>query len=396
MKLLQILKRFLKRINTTQYVVIFDIGSASIGGAVVYFDKEIPNITYCTRIKLPFQEESNDKHLLIQIEEILSQVANDIQQYGLQSKDKHFIIPQEIVCVFSSLWSDTQSINASFVNREKFVVTDSIMDNLLAQIHEGSKEEKKNKEVIIEEVVISSLLNGYPTRLPLGKETQSIKVTFLESTISEELNTKISDVIHNVFSPEIPLLLRSFTLVAFTIIRDTFEDIRDFLIVDVTGEITEIVVVHDYVLGDTLSFPYGKNTIVRDIAKNNSSIPEDILSRIKISLSNNIETKESVFKEEERWVDMFENACANLSSETNPIPQNIFLITDSDYEKWFSSMIERVDFSKFIATKNDFIINLLIEKQFNGAYTLKDKVIKDNFLVIDSLFYNREYLARRL
>ena len=395
MKYLEKFKNLFKHTNVIRPVVIFDIGSASIGGAVVFFDKEIPNITYCKRIQLPFQKEADERHFLSQIEEILTQIVDDIQKNGLQSKDGKFIVPQEIVCILSSLWSNTRTVHASFEHKERFIVTDNIMDDLLSQIHEKNKEERKDTTVIIEEIVISSLLNGYPTQLPLGKETQRINVTFLESTITKELHNKINDVIHKVFNHDIPLLFRSFTLVAFSVTRDMFEDIKDFFLIDVTGEITELAVIKNSILGDVLSFPYGRNTIVRDIAKKTNSIPEDILARIKIAFSSDSsDMKETIFEEEKQWTEMFGKACGELSSEINPLPQNVFLIANTDYEDWFRKMIERVDFSQFTATREAFNVNFLIGKNIDDVCTLNDEVVQDSFLIMDSLFYNREYLYR--
>lgn len=386
----------LKRTKTNQPVVIFDIGSASIGGAVVFFDKEVPNITYCTRVQLPFQEVAEERRLLPQIEEILTQVALDVQKNGLVSKKGLSATPQEIVCVFSSLWSNTESTNASFEHKERFVVTDSVMDNLLAQIHESKKEEKTDAETTIEEIVINSLLNGYPTQQPLGKKAQRIEVTFLESTITKELHTKIQDVIFKVFNPDIPLMLRSFTLVAFSVTRDMFEDVKDFLLIDVTGEITDIGVVRNSILGDTVSFPYGKNTIVRNIAKKNNTVPEDVLARIKIALTNNeSEMEGDISEEEKRWTEMFGKMCGELSPKSNSLPQNVFLVADLDYRKWFSSMIERVDFSQFTVNREAFKVSFLVGDHIEEVYTLGNGVGQDDFLILDSLFYNREYFARR-
>lgn len=394
-QILEISKGFLKQIHNTRPVVIFDIGSASIGGAVVYFGKEVPKISYCTRIQLPFQEKADKKHLLPQIEEILSQVAGDIQKNGLKAVRGKSVVPQEIVCILSSLWSSTRTTNASFENKERFVVTDEVMDNLLAQIHKKNKEEKEEGVVTIEEIVVNSFLNGYPTQLPLGKKAQHINVSFLESTVTKELDTKIHDTIHKIFSSDIPVLLRSFTLVAFSVTRDMFEYMRDSMLIDVTGEITEIVVVRDSKLDETFSFPYGKNTIVRDIAEKTGSIPEDVLARLRISLSKaESEIKEEVSEEEKKWVEMFGGACEELSSETSPLPQDVFLITDTSYEKWFRSLIERVDFSQFTATRQEFHVNHFIEKKIEGGCMIDKGVVSDNFLVIESIFYNREYLSR--
>ncbi len=393
MKLFGNLNSFLRNKESKNSVIIFDIESASIGGAVVSFDKKVPHISYSTRTQLPFQEVADEKRLLTQIEEVLTSVASDLQKNGLLTKDGKSIAVKEIVCVLSSLWSNTQTTNVSFENKEKFKVTNRIMDDLLAKIHASDKKIARKSTVTIEKKVINSLLNGYPTEAPLGKEVTRINITFLESTVSNALHAKMSEIMHSTFNPDIPLVFRSFTLVAFSVTRDLFNTTKNFMLIDVTGEITEIAVVRNSILEDMLSFPYGKNTIVRDVAKKTKSIPEDILTRIKImSSGNELEVKEEFFEAEKKWTEMFGRACDELSSEINPLPRDVFLVVDNNYKNWFRSMIERVDFSQFTVTKEMFHVDSLTENQKDGTYTLGKDVVPDNFLIVNSLFYNREYL----
>ena len=109
----------------------------------------------------------------------------------------------------------------------------------------------------------------------------------------------------------------------------------------------------------------------------------------------NPEEGENILGEEKQWTKMFGEACGELSSETNPLPHNVFLISDSGYERWFSSMIERVDFSQFTETREAFHVNSLIGEQTEGLCVLEGTATQDSFLSIGSLFYNREYLSRR-
>ncbi|MEX0652321.1 MAG: hypothetical protein WD509_03275 [Candidatus Paceibacterota bacterium] len=385
-----------KKGASTQPVVIFDIGSASIGAAVVYFDTEVPRISYSARQALPFLGEADKKKLIPQIEEILSFATANIQKNGLTPQKGLSVIPREIVCIFSPLWSETQTTEASFTHKEKFIVSDTVMDNLLAQIHENNKETKDDTEVVIEEVVISSLLNNYPTQAPLGKETLSINVSFLESSIDKNLDTKVRDVIYKTFNVDTPLLLRSFTLAAFSVARDIHENMKDFLLIDVTGEITDIAVVRSSVLKDTLSFPYGKNSIIRNVASRKGSIPEDVLARIKISLSSeDPEVKIDIKEEEKKWIDFFGKACEELSSDSMPLPREVFLITDTHYERLFRSMIEHVEFGQFTALKDPFLVKSFLKSKTKGMFLLDEGVLSDDFITIGALFYSREYLSRK-
>jgi len=386
--------RFFTRNKIIQPIIIFDIGSASIGGAVVFFGGEMPKISYSTRIQLPFQEEVDRGRLLPQIEEILEKVSSDVQKNGLHTGTGKSIKPHNIVCVLSSLWSNTQTTSASFENKEVFEVNDSIMDSLLEQIHK-SKDTKKDGDVTIEEIVINSQLNGYSTRFPLKKEAKRIDITLLESSVAKEIYEKINNIIDKTFSPDISVVFRSSTLVAFSVARDIYEDMRDFIIVDVTGEITELAVVHNSILGDTISFPYGRNSLIRDIAKSTESVPEDILARVKILFSSiEVELEKNPFeKEEKKWIEMFSKACFEISSDINPLPKNIFLIVDSSYEKWFHFMIKKTNFNGVPIVQEDYKINPIMKDKVSDLYESSSMSMRDNFIVVDALFYNREYLS---
>lgn len=393
MKFLTAIGRVFSRRNDLQPVVIFDIGSASVGGAVV-IAKESPHVEYSIREHIQLKEVADEGRFLSPMSETLARVARDIQQTGLVAENKQ-TLPREIVVVLGSPWHNTRTIAASFEHQENFKVTERVMDNLFAQIRD-----KKNKDgndgaperVSIEEMIIHSSLNGYTTNSPLGKTARRINVTFLESTVSKEMHEKISSTIHQVFSSDIPLVFRSFTLVSFSVARDAFPEKKSFLLLDVTGEISEISVIHDSILGDTLSFPYGRHTIIRNIAAGLGSLPEETLSRIKIHFSGGGNGLESHMSEEEqKWTEMFGKACAELSLGAVPLPQTVFVVVDAVFEKWFQKMIERLDFSQFTTTRESFQAIPLVGTRIGEMCTMKEGVECDSFLATEALFYNREY-----
>ncbi|MBI2618437.1 hypothetical protein HYW58_03235 [Candidatus Kaiserbacteria bacterium] len=396
MKLLKAIGRVFSRHKDTQPVVIFDIGSASVGGAVVSL-KESPHVEYSTREYIPLQEVPDESHFIPVMAETLLRVGRDIQKTGL-NRDGTSVLPRDIIAVFGSPWHDTRTIAASFEHHESFKVTDRVMDNLLAQIRDKKNNSPKDSgktSVVIEEKIIHSSLNGYVTNSPLGKTARRINVTFLESTVSKDMHERVSSVIHEVFSPDVPLILRSFTLTSFSLARDMFPEKKNFLLVDVTGEVSEISVIQDSILGDTLSFPYGRNTVVRNIAKSAGSLPEETLSRVKMYFSSGgNELEGQMTEEEKRWTEMFGKACAELSTSALPLPQTVFLVADTVFAKWFKGMIERVDFSQFTITHESFQVFSLIEAHIEETCTAKEGVVCDSFLITEALFYNKEHQLR--
>lgn len=394
MKLPDTFQRLIAQKGKSQPIVIFDIGSASIGGAVVSFKENTPYVAYSIRKQIPFNSAVDEEHFIPAMSEILSGVAKDIRQSGLSQKNGEFMVPHEIVCVLAAPWHTTQTLTASFEHKENFLVTDTVMDNLLAQIRERRRSNglEEGGAAPIEEIVIDSTLNGYSTRSPLGKTARRISATFLESSMSKELNTKIRNAIFEVFSSDIPVTFRSFTLASFSVMRDMFTETEDFLLLDVTGEISGMSVVRSAVIGDTLSFPYGLGTLIRNISQRTGSIPEETRSRIKLSFTNDdIATQEEVRTEGERWATLFGKACEELFTPESPLPGTVFLVTNPEFGKWFKENIERVDFSQFTVTREPFYTQLVLEEHVDDMCVIEKGASCDTFLAVDALFCAREH-----
>lgn len=378
--------KLLSRRAETKPTLIFDIGSASIGAAVVTYKNGVPHMEHCIRRQMPFREHPGEAHFTVHLTELLSALAKDVLQEAFVKKTAGS--PSKIVCVLSSPWTTTETTTASFTHKERFTVNERTMDNLLLQVKDRKRPPKED-EVVIEEAVISSLLNGYPTQAPLGKTAQSITVTVLESSMSQNLHERITDALAGVFGMDIPLIVRSSTLVSFSVARDIFDEARDFLLVDVTSEVTEIAVVRNSTLKDTLSFPYGRNILIRALAEKTGSIPEDAFSRLKLHFKEPQGALIPLVQEEEsRWKKYFGSACAELAA-SSPLPYQVILVASPEFEEWFTSLLERVDFGQFTSTNDTFRVTPLIRKDIELGCTVGDGVLRDPFLIIGALFSSK-------
>ncbi len=370
-------------------VVILDIGSSSVAAAVVSFSDNVPHIECCVRKYVPFQDQVDENRFAPLLGEVLESVIQTIHKEGLCVSDT-FLVPREIVCVLSSPWHDTETLTASFEQQKPFRVTEKVMDNLIAQIE--SQRGSTEGSTIIEDKIIHSALNGYTTQSPLGKTASRISVTFLRSTATTAIHNKVTEVVEKSFGGDIPIEFRSFTLASFSVVRDLFGDVKDCMLVDVTGEVTGMYVVRESVLGDTLSFPYGQNTIIRHITQKRGGVPEDTHSQIKLYFSNKEgPMSDYLIEEEKQWVEMFGKSCGELATESEPLPERVFLVTSAEFEKWFTEMIGRVDFSQFTATRDVFKVEPLMSAKVSDLCKYKEGVPRDSFISTAALFYNKEY-----
>ncbi len=135
------------------------------------------------------------------------------------------------------------------------------------------------------------MLNGYQTSKPYGKQTKSIEISIFLSMISKEVETKTRKVLEKIFHSH-TIAFHSFALTSFSAIRDIFHSEEDFLLVDVGGEVTDVSLVRRGILLETVSFPTGKNFLLRSVVLDLNTIPEEAHTLIRMFLDNK-ESKES-------------------------------------------------------------------------------------------------------
>lgn len=381
-------KSIMALFQKTKRIILFDIGSASIGSAIVSFSyNKPPHIEHCSRTYIPFQDDIQEvrtqERLVAQLEAVAQGIVKSDYYRALH------IRPDRVVCIISSPWHTTETLSASYNGKERIEVTEKIMDGLLQEIKTKTAAVPK-ESVNIEEVVVQSSLNGYATEVPLGKRAKRISVAMMRSAISSSLHRKATSAIEKAFG-HTPILFRSFSLAAFSVMRDVFKEDRDFLLVDVTGEVTEIIVVRNMVPTEFLSFPYGRNTLVRNVAQTLGSIPEEVESRIALSLSHNEQSVSAALEQEEKkWKDTFKGACVALFKEMLPLPEKVFLVADGKLCGWFLKLIGSDEFREYTTTAGPFsIIPLRNKGAIEGFCTIGEGAGEDPFLIVDTLFCDR-------
>ena len=94
---------FSKSKKKEELILVFDIGSSSVGGALFYMQKSgIPKIIFSIREMIALEEEFDFGRFLSLTMKTLGVVANKISMAGLGA-------PNKIFCVLSSPWYASQN-----------------------------------------------------------------------------------------------------------------------------------------------------------------------------------------------------------------------------------------------------------------------------------------------
>lgn len=375
-------------------ILVFDIGSSSIGGALFYLESSrIPKIIYSVREPIILENDISVERFLALTLKSLEIVASKICLSGMGS-------PDQIFCVLSSPWYVSQTRVIKLEKNAPFIFTAKLAESLAQKEIAAFEEEYLDKYSkagspvrSIEFKNIKTLLNGYETTEPLNQKAKELEMTIMISISGKDILEKIEDMIARHFhSREIKYC--SFALAAFAVIRDLYTDKENFLLIDVGGEVTDISMIKKNVLHSSISFPLGRNFIIRGIAESTHSS----LAEAKSSLSlykdghaadaTNKQLGEVVDKLKIEWRQKFQESLVNISNDIS-IPSSIFLAVDSDLAEFFSDTIKSEQFNQYTLTESKFEINVLDAKAFHGLAHFEDNVVRDPFIVIDAVYINR-------
>lgn len=327
-------------------VAIFDIGSGSVGGAIVRIPlsgKEMPTIIKSIRNEIKFRDNFN-----------FSTFMNDmIYTLGLTSMslyNEKVAAPDEIICVLASPWylSETRVIKMS---REKsFTFTKKLAGELiqreilsLTNLYKDKYGNLDSAPQMIEHHTMAVSLNGYMVADPVGKKCQFLEINMVLSLSPKLCLDKIKETLSKTFH-HTEVSFSSFTVDTYLAVRDKYIALDSYLLIDISGEITDVGIVTKGVLKSVLSFPFGKKTFFKFICTKLEIELRDATELFKLysenKISNEFQKKVMpLFQSiENSWGEAF-SQCISTLPRTLILPSTIFLTADNDIKNWFANVL---------------------------------------------------------
>lgn len=383
--------------------IVLDIGSGSVGVSVVAFrKKQRPEVLYTTREDIAHYEHPGfDRffHAMLNTLEIATVRLHReaFEKNGLQKFRANDI--KHIHCILASPWYNATTKILIYERKVPFVVTESVVDDLVEQSLVEKKEDEhmgSAKEVaptkIIERKVVQILLNGYETSKPYGQNVSRVEVALFTSSVVQAIGSRIQGVVRKTWLNR-KILFHSFALASFMVTRDLFPKDDNFMLIDITGEVTDIFFSKSGVLLETSSTPYGKNSVLRDIARTMRTTPGEALSRLRQYTANTI-TKEASEKvaaallaAKAKWISYFETVLSYVI-ETESIPHTVYVMADPDVGPTFSTWVASNVMGQKKPGAQQYQVTYLTEKILDERVSFKTAKERDFFIGIESAFIN--------
>lgn len=384
---------FFKKQNDSGLTLIIDIGSSSVGAALVRVDSgKVPHIFATAREDLSLQEELSSARFLAAMNHALERSLKKIYTHT-----KGHGVPSQIFCTLSSPWFMLKTRHITIAEEKEFLITEKTIDVFLQNDLERMKEELKgtlpdNDIAIIERKILHTKLNGYEVKNPYGKKTTRMEMIATISISSKKVVAAIENRVQNLFHVK-TLHFGSFPVALFSAVRDIFPTEKDFLVLDITGEATDVSLVNGDLLIGSTSFPRGKNFFVREISAALKTPHGAALTLFNMFFHDMLDSKkkaavsEAIQKGKTDWTHRFEKGVNTLIKE-GVNPHKIFFSADADVAPFFRDILEKS--KETGGTKLDFDVQYLDQEIVSRFVTCESEVMRDPFLTIEAL------LARKI
>ncbi|MCI0619872.1 cell division FtsA domain-containing protein [Candidatus Wolfebacteria bacterium] len=382
--------------------VVFDIGSASVGAALTLIrPNEKPHVVYNTRRYMVFQDEFNFDRFVASMLSTLDAVAHDIEKDGLAhltfSKGVHRRMDQ-ILCSYASPWYLSQTRIIDMHDEKPFILSKEVVERAVhKQEEEIAREGGEHYESgmgehidMLEKAVTDIKLNGYTVSNPYSKRATSAQFTLTVSVIARVLRERIEDTVFRVFHAR-TIKHHSFALIAWSGITNYIGASRDFLSIDVSGEVTDVALAHGGALLETVSFPHGSRYVLRGLNRTlhtSSGEARTLLAlRESKTVSTDIEPKlERVLTEvKTTWLTQLGEALARFDSHAQ-IPGNVFLTTSDWAGPLFTSFIEDEAWARYTRTHRPMQVTSINGTLLQPFVTFREGVVTDPFLALAALY----------
>lgn len=382
---------FSRKGKKIERVLVIDIGSGSIGVAIATtFNNEskIPALVEAVfRAPIEFSGEFDFAKFLNSAENALEKCL----KYLHDSKTKR---PDTALLVFASPWYNASPRTASIYKGTSFVFSEKEMqiilknekDSFIRDISQNNTENLDNF-VILDEVVHEVSLNGYAQNDPVGKTAKSVSIkmfmTITEKVVFEKIKAKIKN-----FFPHINIQASSFMNALFISLRDIKMIEEDTILIDIGGEMTEIVKVSHGTINSVASFPSGRMKLVRKMQE--KSVNENILRMYERGELNQSEIDlldKTISITIEEWKQEIKSALMKFDGGFLRA-KKVCLTLDEDVIKIFYSPV--IDVLNGLVPVNPPEVVVIRPDRIEPHIKFADKVPRDEFLMIETIFARRK------
>lgn len=393
--------------NAIRSIILIEIGSRGVSTAIIRSGEETPlghQASVLASSHTPFRvHRTLDPKAFTRT--ALGVMEEALEKLAVSARTTEGVRDADVVCTVSAPWHVSKTITMSTVEEKPFDIRGDILESLIARatesfLEESGAEKGESPNVLIEQQVIDVLVNGYRTAKPVGKRGRSLDASVYLAVMARSVQDRMREIIERAF-PNRPIHFRSSSLVVFSTLRDMFPAYEDFLIVRVSGELTEISIVRDGVLRETGTFPFGSHFLLRSIMANQPAIDTEaahslfrIVTTGQASTPEANATSRALTNARTEWLGAMGRVLAPFAEEM-PLPNTAFLVVDDEFLAWFTASLTDPSLSPLTLAQEPFRASVVRSDVVRTQVTFEQGSHPDPRVALAALQLTRVALARR-
>lgn len=376
--------------------LLFDIANSSIGAAIVDLTSTKTRIVYSTRVPIDFQRNINAKRFLVAAGAALEILCSRILTEYIQ-KGKHPLRINGATCLFASPWLVSQPVVIRYAPEKQFSLTPELIDKLVEQEHirfekTFSHDGRKSAVQTIEIKVLGTRLNGYEMDSVHGQYGKETIIDMFFSAASTEAVKLFEKIIHNSFHVG-EVSFSSFLLSYWNAIREIHPDVSNFVCLDITGEVTDILVANRGVITNVASFPIGAHAVARTIINSTNMPPESALSVQTIASVSKKEAVDPVVEKAIKsaltdWIESTKTALSQINTHI-VLPRTLYVTIDEDVSTPFIEALKELEHDALGVGKEHFSLCVIGKEFISNEISVDEGVNADPFLLIGALYLKK-------
>lgn len=375
--------------------LVFYIGNSVIRGAVVLNEKnKLPTILASRVRELSYQEFVDRDHLEFRVMKEFGDLINDIKFIDLASPACKGFKPKDAFVILSSPWYVSETKIIKIDSSKPFTVTERIINDAIKSASSDFINRNKSGIGILEKNIIKYALNGYTTPVPVGKTAQRLEISVFFSFCKNQTIESLRQTILSQFNVH-DIEVSSQSLAAFTAVRSTWSDIKNYVLVDISSQLTELMIVRQGILAEAASFPYGKQFIIQELAKRigvSAEVSISILNMyndktIDITLKDKVQVALDEIRKD--WLEPFTKVLSEISVGSS-LPNKFILFSPKKMGELFSIFMKSEESQQFTFSEGKFEVHEAGVNDFSHLYMTKENTTTDVYIVVGTIFLHKK------
>lgn len=350
--------------------VLIDIGSASVAGAYAHaVDGTLPALYYTARMPIEKRAEETAETAMLRAFENLCSVLIREGAPALRRETGSARIDSILVSV-AAPWQETKVRSESTQSGRPFIFTKAVMHDLVmrgADVPEG--------RVPTGQSVIATLLNGYEVIDPFNKKVSRAELVVLSSTIDKKVADALEQTVRKAYHTTAVSFV-SFAPVAYTVFRDLYPHERDFLILDVSGEGSDLAFVKGGHLIDVGSIPHGISSLMSK-AKEVARVSDPAY----LDPAHNAQFSAHMEKAQQAWLSGLTILLKTFAGK-HALPRTLFLLADDDVRGYLVRALDNPAFHSVWLSDEPLRIVPVLPGQLASIVETKGVAVPDVFLAV--------------